>query len=78
MILEIIIKYWLQVLLGLVATGLGIACKKIYKLYKDEKFHQKTKEQKEFYQGLENLIKEGAEQSKQADESLQQQINIVK
>lgn len=74
MILEIIIKYWLQFLLGLIASGLGVACKKIYDLYKKEKSHQKTKEQKAFYQGLEDLIKQGTEESRRGDEALQEQI----
>ncbi len=78
MILEIIIKYWVEFFLGLVATGLGIACKKIYKMYKNEKTHQKTKEEQEFHDSIENLIKEGNEQNKKDKEELQEQINIVK
>lgn len=78
MILEVIIKYWLEFFLGLVATGLGIACKKIYSMYKNEKSHQKTKEQKEFYSGLQDLIKTGTEESKKDKAELQEQINIVK
>ena len=78
MVLEIVVKYWIEALLGLIAAGLGIACKKIYKMYKNEKLHQKTKEQKEFYQGLENLIKQGNEESRKGDAALQEQINIVK
>lgn len=78
MILEIIVKYWIEVLLGLVCGALGFACKRIYKLYKDEQNHQKTKEQKAFYKGLEDLIKQGAEESRRADEELRQDINVLK
>ena len=78
MILEVIIKYWLEVLLGLIASGLGIACKKIYNLYKKEQNYQRSKEQQEFYEDLKKLIKEGNEQSRQGDTVLQEQINIVK
>ena len=78
MILEIIVKYWVEFLLGLISAGLGIACKKIYKLYQAEKTHQKTKEQREFYAGLENLIKSSIDESKAGDLALQNQINIVK
>lgn len=76
-VLDFIIKYWLEFVLGIVATGLSIACKKIYKMYKSEKQHQKTKEQKEFYAGLEKLIKQGNEESKAADKILQDQIDVV-
>lgn len=76
--LEFIAKYWLEFLFGLIASGLGVACKKIYKLYKAEKKHQTTKEQKEFYDGLQNLIKEGNKASIEGDQILQEQINVVK
>lgn len=75
--LEFIGKYWLEFFLGLIATALSVVCKKIYKLYKNEKQHQKTTEQKEFYRGLEELIQKGTEESRRGDEKLQQQINII-
>lgn len=76
--LDFIIKYWLQVLLGLVCTGLGFACKYFWKLYKSEKYHQKTKEQKEFYDGLKELIREGTEESRKADEAIREEIKVIK
>ena len=76
--IEFIIQYWVQFLLVTISGGLTIACKRIYNLYKKEKVHQKTKEQTEFYEGLKELIQQGAEQSRQAEASLQEQINIVK
>ncbi len=77
MLVETIIKYWLEFFLGLIATGLGIACKKIYSLYKNEQKHQKTKEEKAFYDSIEALIIKGAEESRKGDEKLQSQINVM-
>lgn len=76
--LDFIIKYWVEVLLGLIVSGLTIACKKLHTLWKNEKQHQKTKEQKEFYAGLENLISKSAEESRRVEASLQTQISAIK
>lgn len=76
-VLEFIGKYWLEFLLGAIATGLSIACKKIYQLYKNEQKNQKTQEQKEFYDKIEKLITTSAEESKLGDERLQSQINVM-
>ena len=78
MILELVIKYWVEFLLGLIATALGVVCKKMYGMYKSEKQHQKTKEQKEFYKGLEDLIKQNQQVSREVEASLQQELGIVK
>ena len=75
--LMFIAEYWLEFLLGLIATGLSVACKKFYSLYKAEKAHQKTKEQKEFYAGLQDLIKKGQEETRAADKVLQEQIDTL-
>lgn len=75
MVVEIIIKYWLELLLGLIATGLGIACKKIYNLYKSEKQHQRSEDAKEFYSKLEGLIKAGRQESRQENIALQDELN---
>lgn len=77
-VVEIIVKYWLEVLLGLIVTGLSLFCKRVWKMYKDEKNHQKTKEQKEFYDGLQKLIKEGAEESRQGDAAIREEIGVIK
>lgn len=75
--LEFVIKYWVQFLLGLIVGALSFLCKKFYSLYMGEKNHQKTKEQKEFYSSIETLIKEGAEESRKGDQKLQEQINVM-
>lgn len=75
---EFIMNYWLQTLLGLISTGLGLLAKKFWKLYKSEKQHQKTEEQKQFYQGLKDAIAEQGEQSRAGDKLLQDQVDIMK
>jgi hypothetical protein len=49
-------KYWLEVLFGVIVGGLSYACKKIWKLYQDEKQHKKTEEQEEFYKSIKDLV----------------------
>lgn len=76
--LAFIAQYWLNFLLGAVAGGLTLLCKKIWKMYQSEKTHQKTKEQKEFYDGLKDTIRECSEESREGDKILQEQIDIIK
>ena len=47
--------------LGLIAAGLTALSKYFYNLYKKEKLHQKTEEQKNFYQEIKDAI--GAERA---------------
>lgn len=42
--LDFIIKYWVEFALGIIATGLGVACKRILSLYKQNQKHQKSEE----------------------------------
>lgn len=86
--LNFIIEYWVQFLLGTIVTALTFVCKKFYSLYMGEKQHQKTKEHLELYESLKKLIEEGAEESRrliresaeesrEGDRKLQEQINLV-
>lgn len=65
--LEFFIKYWLDFLFSLVIAGLGFACKKIWNLYKSEKTYREEEQKKEMQ-----------EESKNGDQSLQDQIDILK
>lgn len=76
--LQFIIQYWLQVLLTLISGGLGFLAKKFWNMYKSEKQHQKTQEQRAFYQGLEDTIAKQGEISTNGDAKLQSQIDIMK
>ena len=42
--LDFIIKYWLEMVFGLISAGLAFSYKKLTKLYKDEKERQKQEE----------------------------------
>lgn len=75
--LEFIIKYWVQTLLGVVVGALSFACKRIYKLYQSEKNRQKTKEQEEFRDELKDVIREVGRESLLGDQKLQKQINVI-
>lgn len=76
-VLKFVAKYWLEFLLVTISTGLSVACKKIYALYKDAKSTEKTKEQDAFYTKIENLIKDNAKESRREDKKLQDQINVM-
>lgn len=54
--LDIIVKYWLEFALGLIAAGLGIACKKIYALYTSEKNTKKTKERENLMDDMKAMM----------------------
>lgn len=55
---EFIMHYWLEVIFGLIVSGLGFACRRYWKLWKNEQNHQKTEEQKAFYDGILSKIDE--------------------
>ena len=68
--LEWIAKYWLQVLFGLIATGFGFLAKHFYKLLKEEKNRQRSKQFKELSDSLKEYIEESLKPFKQYDESV--------
>ena len=55
-LLDFIVKYWMQFGFSLIIAGLTVLNKYFYNLYKKEKLHQKTEEQKNFYQEIKNAI----------------------
>lgn len=75
--IEFLLKYWLEVLLGAIVTGLSFACKKFYKLYKAEQEHQKTKEQEEFQTEIKRMIEEVGKEFYEETEQLRSQVNTV-
>ena len=46
---EFILKYWVEVMFGLIVSGLSFACRRYWKLWRAEQQHQKTEEQEAFY-----------------------------
>ena len=76
--LQLILKYWLEFLLGVIATGLSFACKKFYDLYKAEKAHKQEKEHNKFENELKKIISDNAQDSIDGDDNLQKQICALK
>ena len=56
MVWEIIVKYWVQFLLGIIASGLTALCTHFYNLYKREKASKQTELEKKFVQEVKDLI----------------------
>lgn len=75
--LAIIEQYWLTCLLGLISSGLGLLCKKFWKLYQDEKTRTKSDEQESIQKQIKEGMAEVIAESKAGDESLQGQINLL-
>ena len=90
--LDFIIQYWVGWLFGIVAAGVAVLAKHYRKLYLSEKNHQKTEEQKAFYDGILDKISEETGKmldevkidmdrhqlnNKKHDEILQEQINTL-
>ena len=60
---EFILKYWVEVVFGLIVSGLSFACRRYWKLWREEQQHQKTEEQKAFYDGIIEKIDERFEET---------------
>ena len=56
MVWEIIVKYWVQFLLGIIASGLTALCTHFYSLYKKEKTSKQANLEKKFVQEVKDLI----------------------
>ena len=54
--LDFIVKYWVEFALGIIATGLGVACKRILNLYKKEKEHEKTEEKNQLLEEMKDMM----------------------
>ena len=59
---EFILKYWVEVVFGLIVSGLSFACRRYWKLWRAEQQHQKTEEQEAFYDGILKKIDERFEE----------------
>lgn len=60
---EFILKYWVEVVFGLIVSGLSFACRRYWKLWRAEQQYQKTEEQKAFYNGILEKIDERFEET---------------
>lgn len=79
---EFILKYWVEVMFGLIVSGLSFACRRYWKLWRAEQQHQKTEEQEAFYNGILEKIDERFEKMDERFEALdnkvEQKINEVR
>lgn len=74
---DFIFKYWVEVFFGLVVSGLGLACRRYCKLWKSEQAHQKTEEQKAFYDGILNKIGECNEVLEKKIDTIAERVDKV-
>lgn len=72
---DFIFKYWVEVFFGLVVSGLGFACRRYCKLWKAEQNHQKTEEQKAFYDGILDKIDERCDSLQKGIDSLTERMD---
>lgn len=75
---DFIFKYWVEVVFGLIVSGLSFACRRYWKLWRAEQKHQKTEEQEAFYNGILEKIDERFEKMDERFEKMEQQINEVR
>ncbi len=89
MVLEVIVKYWLQFFLGILASGLTALCTYFYTLYKKEKQKKKSEAEDRFIGEVERLITDNNHSimkiirdeelaSKKADVQSQEQMEQIK
>lgn len=74
---EFILNYWIEVIFGLIVSGLGFACRRYWRLWKNEQQHQKTEEQKAFYDGLLAKIDERNEILEGKIDNVVKRVNLM-
>lgn len=75
--LDFIAKYWLEVLFGLIMTGMGIAMKRLQKLYKDAQTSKHNEEKQELLKEVDKKISQQNEQMMKADKELTEKVNNI-
>lgn len=74
---EFILKYWVEVVFGLIVSGLSFACRRYWKLWRTEQQYQKTEEQKAFYDGILEKIDERFEKIDERFEEMNNRITAL-
>ena len=74
---EFILKYWVEVVFGLIVSGLSFACRRYWKLWRTEQQYQKTEEQKAFYDGILEKIDERFEKMNERFEEMNNRITAL-
>ena len=75
--IEFIAKYWLEVLFGLIVTGMGIAIKKIWNMYKSVQTQEHNKEKEEILHIVDEKIDAQNEKMEEADEKITCEIHNI-
>lgn len=75
--LDFIAKYWLEVIFGFIVAGMGIAMKRLQKLYKDAKSSQHNKEKEEMLKEVDLKISQQNERMEKADAELTEKISRI-
>ena len=75
--LEWIAKYWLEVLFGLIVTGMGLGMRKIWKMYKDAQIIRHKEEREEISHEIDEKIKMQNEHMAKADERITNEIQNI-
>lgn len=75
--LEWIAKYWLEVLFGLIITGMGLGMRKIWKMYKDAQIIRHKEEREEISHEIDEKIKMQNEHMAKADERITNEIRNI-
>lgn len=72
---EWIVRYWVEVLFGLVAAGLGVVAKKFWSLYQNEKKRQKELDVSKCYQAvkrdIDNVLIEVKAKDREVDDRIE-------
>lgn len=55
--LDFIVKYWVEFALGIMATGLGLVCKRIYTLYQKDKEREKAEEKENLTTEIKEMMR---------------------
>lgn len=74
---DFILKYWVEVVFGLIVSGLSFACRRYWKLWRAEQQHQKTEEQETFYNGILEKIDERFEKMNERFEETNNRITAL-
>lgn len=74
---EWIVKYWVEILFGLVATGLGVVAKKFWSLYQNEKKREKELDMSKCYQAVKTDIDNVLIEVKAKDREVDDRIDRV-
>lgn len=75
--LEWIAKYWLEVLFGLIVTGMGFGIRKIWKMYKDAQIIRHKEEREEISHEIDEKIEVQNERMIEADKKITDEMHNI-